>query len=207
MRRVFILCFALLMVFSAACAEMVGVTPEDGRIFAYLADNGQTLYFTGTAFDEPLIQKQDVNFDGVEDLLICTHHGASNGFFQVFVRTEDGYVNPGVELVNAQFFPEDQLVMTFSQNGWAGALHEQALYRWEGTKLVLLRSATGVEKTEATFTEDGWTLFTSNRELTLKVQDHADPAAPQVLFQAEVLLENAESALRAEEAAFWEGLR
>ena len=81
----------LLCLLLPAQAEIVGKTSNGEHIHAYTADNGQTIYFTALEPD-PFITRQDVNFDGQEDLLVCVSAGASNGYFEFFVREDERYV-------------------------------------------------------------------------------------------------------------------
>ena len=81
----FVLCAALLL---AAClsaqAEIVGQTGDGTFIHRHIAPNGQELYFVSLERD-PRVLMEDVNFDGIDDVVVYTAVGASNFFTEFFV--------------------------------------------------------------------------------------------------------------------------
>ena len=67
--------FAFLLPLTASCEAMrlpviqiVGHTGDGEYIHAYMADNGQTVYFTAPD-ENPSVTLEDVNFDGIPDLI------------------------------------------------------------------------------------------------------------------------------------------
>ena len=94
MKRLLIFaCSFFLTLFSAlsAGAEIVGRTAEGDFIHRYLASNGQELFFVSME-REPPVNREDVNGDGVDDLVVYTAIGASNYFVEFFVWDGEKYV-------------------------------------------------------------------------------------------------------------------
>lgn len=128
----------------AGRGEIVGRT-QDTNIHRISAPNGQTLYFTST-MEEPFIEYADVNFDGVEDLTVVTILGASNAWYEFFIREGDTYVwaEHDMPLINYSL-DERGYVLSWGNNGMAGALFEAAILRWEGSRLATVRTMVSQE--------------------------------------------------------------
>lgn len=175
---------------SAPATHIVGLSGDD-FIHQFTADNGQTLYFTAMEKD-PFVQYQDVNFDGVTDISIITCRGASNFFSKLFIH-ENGTYRPvtcqgmEAELVNLQLHPEEKRISTHAQNGAAGALFENCLYRWEGSELRLERRATSAELTETHFANETYTTITHYDQLHVTFRDYSENAYEGILYHEETL--------------------
>lgn len=144
-RSLFILLLVCCLFPGFACAqtEIVGQTHED-YIHRYTAPNGQQIYFLSRE-DAPFVREMDVNFDGKMDLVATVTLGASNFFCEFFVWDGAQYVlatnNAGITggLPNHTLYPEKGLVHCEVNNGWAGLLGEDHIFRWQGTQLVQIR--------------------------------------------------------------------
>lgn len=198
------LCAAMLAACAAARAELVAETGmyNDTCIYRYVAPNGQELFYTGTpgAMDWPPRLK-DVNFDGVDDVVVITAMGASNCWEQLFIwngeRYEHAAWNWGNDtgLPNAEYDPETKLVSTFSNDGLAGALHHCAVYRWDGAKLLMIRCAVAEE------TEDGQRVHIRVRE----AEYNGSERTYRLVW--ETVADSDERATDEEYAALWRGLK
>lgn len=194
--------------------KIVGSTADGLHIHAYRANNGQTLYFTALEHD-PFIVSKDVNFDGIEDLVVVTTLGASNFFSEFFVMADGQYVcaeHPGIDygLCNYQLYPEQGIVVSHVNNGNAGAAHEYCLFRWNGTDLELLRRAVSEELTETEFTSDTFTMTTYHRILHIRVRDYTGGEYEgSTIWEATVHLDDVENGevFEAEKEALWNGLK
>lgn len=146
MKRFFLLTLALMLLTISAGAEIadrIG-TAEDGEgaIYRFTTPDGQQIIYTAWC-EEGYILYEDVNFDGVDDLVALTHLGAANAGFAFYVATDDGYllVNPDEALFNYQLDAEQGMVVTSANDGWAGVMRRMGVYEWEGASLRLLRTA------------------------------------------------------------------
>ncbi len=155
----------------------VGQTYEGDFIYSWDAPNGQTLYFT--ALEDPAIKFEDVNFDGHEDVVVFIIRGASNFFTEFFVWDDGQYVyaaHPGLEygICNYQLYPEYGIVHSGANNGYAGALHEDVLLRWEGNQLRTIRRAVSDHEVEtADLPErEGYVATTYLQKLRVRVWDY-----------------------------------
>ncbi len=201
---------------AAGQTRIIGKTPEGDNIFIYAAPNGQALYFTGTE-DQPRVTYRDVNFDGATDIVIFTVMGASNFYSEFFVwdAAAGQYVQvevPGIDypLCNYRLHQYWNIVESDAQNGFAGALHEKRLFRWEGTDLKLIRSAVSKEREEYTFTDQGYTVTTRSDMLEIKVYDHTSGEYEgELLWELTIPLKDTETrdVFTEEEEALWQGLR
>ena len=152
MKKLFVILFALICCISAASAEVVGVTPERTYIVAYQADNGQMLYCISFA-EEVNIQREDVNFDGVQDYVFSVGGGADFTLCEFFIWDGERYVlamHPCTEdytirgpISNYELYPEHGLVYAYVNVGENGNHFVKYLMRWQDTDLVLLRRAEG----------------------------------------------------------------
>lgn len=208
MKKVVSLLLLLCMVLPAQ-AEIVGRTSAGENIHAYMADNGQLIYFTALE-DAPFIEKADVNFDGLEDLVVCVSAGASNGFFEFFVFDGENYVQAnhdgiGYGICNYQLYPEKGLVLSHANNGFAGALHEACLFKWEGTDLKMIRRAVSDLDSEYVWYDDGYALRSYDNRLHVTVGMYNASGEWETVLEECVSLAD-ESWYEREEKALWQGL-
>lgn len=138
---------AAAMLPACAGAQVVGQIPNGDCIHRVETADGQALYYVAGEGTEEEMTEEDVNFDGVPDLVVLLGQGVSNTRQMFFVRTESGYVpvmQQGEDangVWNYSLDTERQLVVSDANNGLAGALRDKVLYRWEGTVLVPVRRA------------------------------------------------------------------
>lgn len=165
MKRLLTVLCVLLTVVSSARAEIVGQAGDD-YIHRWIAPNGQALYFVSAEMNPP-VHMEDVNFDGVEDVVIMTSAGASNFGAEFFVWADGRYEDAthfGVDaLTNYTLHPEAGLVETYVQEGWAGLLHTTRFWRWEGCNLVQVAVANS----------DVWNAMTEGDNLVTEITDYS----------------------------------
>lgn len=217
-KRLCSLLLVLLLLPAAAPAEVVGREGMYGDEYIHRieAPNGQALYYLSRE-EEAFVTYRDVNFDGVEDIVVISVQGASNTWFLFFVWDGENYVRAGWDagddtgLPNYELLAEDGLVLASCNDGWAGGLHHRWLYRWEGTDLRLVRSAVSEEYQEMVV--DGQTgavvTTTYNDRMSVYVMEPGDEGGQRVLWEGVVTQEQAASdpqAFAQEEAAFWQGI-
>lgn len=123
----------------------VGYAANGDNIFRYTAENGAQIHFTSVE-EEPVIRYEDVNFDGQMDLVAVITRGASNTMCEFFVWNGHGYTqvwHPGIDygFANYKLYADKKLVVSHAVNGYAGAMFETCIYRWEGNELRLVRRA------------------------------------------------------------------
>lgn len=201
---------------ASAATEILGTTADGEYIHRYTAPGGQTIYFTAVE-EEPFIAFQDVNFDGMTDIVVYVSLGASNAYAELFVYVpeENAYVragHPGIDygLANFQLYPEYGIVASKAVNGYAGALFENCLFCWNGTDLELLRRAVSEELSETVHSDSTFTTTRWTDVLRVRVYDDVTGEPGGTLtYDATFLLED--SAYRdlftdADEA-LWEGIR
>lgn len=174
MKRILTVLAALMLLVPSACAEIVGRAGEE-YIHRWDAPNGQALYFVSRE-TEPYVVMKDVNFDGVEDVVVTTFVGASNFGAEFFVWDDGDYVPvehfEADEIVNYSLHPELGLVETYIQQGRAGALYTRQLWRWWGNELSLMREAIGSEEETWYYEDDLVTVVTDRSHVYLRVRDH-----------------------------------
>ena len=217
MKRLFLVLLALLTLTPAARAEIVGRAGDD-YIHQWMAPNGQALYFVSPE-EEPYVHMEDVNFDGIEDVVAMTIHGASNFGVEFFVWDGAAYVpvaHSGADsLVNHTLYPELGLVETYVQEGWAGALHTRQLWRWKGAELELVRTASGSEMSSMTVADQITTVVTDDNFVRLRVWDDLNCSTengvtgPTLLMDTVVPVHDPEVMLATEKEelrVLWEGL-
>lgn len=163
--------------FGSSRTRIVGTTGEGGHIHAFTAPNGQPLYFVALETEPPVVT-EDVNFDGLDDIVVYTAMGASNFFCEFYVYDGEQYIraeHPGIDygLCNYQLYPEKGIVHSGANNGFAGALHEDCLFRWEGSSLRLIRRAVSEEWTESLFDGDTYTQIIHSDTLHMRVWDYS----------------------------------
>lgn len=190
----------------------VGCTNDDQYIQSVTAPNGQTLYFISLE-KQPKIKMEDVNFDGLSDIVVFTALGASNHFCEFFVSDGEMYhyvKHPlyGEGLCNYQLYPEKNLVMTQSNSGYAGALHEYWILRWEGRELTLMRRAHSRELTETEWLDDRRITTAYDQTLHVTIRDYTTADLDgTVIWDETIELEKADQAFfERERKALWEGL-
>ena len=165
------------------------------------------------------MQEKDVNFDGHDDLVFLITLGASNGFFEFYVWDDGQYVLAGHNalndngLPNFELYPEQELVVTNHQIGWAGLLHEKHIFRWEGNDLKLVRYAVS-EHQKTAISQDDVFITVENYDLlhvrVFKCRYGEDERTNEVIIERVVSMSEGfdERALLEEEsAALWQGLR
>lgn len=177
MKRIISMILALLLLTASASAEIVGRAGND-YIHRWIAPNGQALYFV-SAEAEPFVHMEDVNFDGVEDVVAMTFAGASNFGAEFFVWDDGRYeavTHDGADaLVNYTLHPGTGLVETYVQDGWAGVLHTRMLWRWRGSRLELVGTASGAAASLTTYDGNLTTEITDNSMVRLRVWDNLSP--------------------------------
>ena len=217
-KRLCSLLLVLLLLPAAAPAEVVGREGMYGDEYIHRieAPNGQALYYLSKE-EEAFVTYRDVNFDGMEDIVVISSQGASNTWFLFFVWDGENYVRAGWDagddtgLPNYELLAGDGLVLASCNDGWAGGLHHRWLYRWEGTDLRLVRSAVSEEYQEMAV--DGQTgavvTTTYNDRMSVRVIEPGDEGGQRVLWEGIVTQEQAAGdpqAFAQEEAAFWQGI-
>lgn len=160
---------------------------SDGYIHQYIAPNGQTLYFT-SEMEEPRFYLDDVNFDGWDDLVVMTISGATNAWYTFFtydpVRDEYTHVlHYGAEFINYGTYPQYGIISSYGKNGYAGLLHVASLYRWEGNRLIQIRSSVSDEWSESIFEGGTYTQIIHGDILHVKVLDHTAGNDGAVLYE------------------------
>ena len=186
----------------------------NGYIHRCIAPNGQELYFNAYE-EEPIFELVDVNFDGLEDLVVITGRWAKcdTALFYVYDPAE-GYVlvretarDEG--LMNYVLYPEYGLVGTSIANGNAGLCYEECLYRWEGNDLECIRRAYGEEYTESVWKQEYHTVTTWSDQFVYNVYDYTTGVPEgEVIYSAGPLGWDAfPEAKWEQEAALWQGLK
>ncbi len=196
--------------------ELLDSSPSAGGIMRVTAPNGQALHFVSW-LTTPVVHSLDVNFDGVEDLAVMVSSGASNSVFRLFIRQEKGYVavddRQEEGLFNFALYPQLGLVASQGTSGLAGALHETTLLRWEGHRLVPLRSALCESLKTYADHDDAYTTTTWNNILHARVFAYDQNGINPVLLFEETYdmdaqgMEDAYLAFfQREQDALWQGI-
>lgn len=219
MKKGFLLLFAVMLLAAPAAAQIVGVTPQSDYIHRYIAPNGQEIYYVSREDEWATVQEEDVNFDGHDDLIFLITLGASNGFFEFWVWDDGQYVLAGRNalndngLPNFTLYPEQGLVATYHQMGWAGLLNEQHIFRWEGNNLKLVRYAVSQEQETAIFEGDLFITILNNGYLQVRVYEcryGEGERTDEVIYERIVNLNeefDEQALLEEEDAVLWNGLR
>lgn len=185
-------------------------------IHQYIAPNGQVIYFTAHE-EEPIIDFEDVNFDGYDDIVITTGRWAKCDTVRFYVYDSSGeYVlvretTRDEGLMNYALYPEYGLVGTDIANGNAGLCHETCLYRWEGNDLKCIRRAYSETYTETVWAEgmSSYTTTTYTDRFCCDVYDYTTGVPEGVIIYSvgplgwDEFLETYD----AENAALWQGLK
>lgn len=186
-------------------------------VFRITAPNGQSLYVV-SVMERPVVHGLDVNFDGAEDLAVMVSSGASNEVYRLFIRQGEEYlpVYDSTEegLFNPAFYPDARLVGSHGSSGYAGALHEDILLRWEGSRLIPVRRAVCESRQEMVDDEQGYTMKTWYQLLHARVYAYdRDGLGEDHLLYEEIYdmeaqgMEDGYTAFyRREQDALWEGL-
>lgn len=126
----------------------------------------------------PVLDLQDVNFDGHEDLVVITAAGASNTMYTFFLWDEaaGAFSKDAVGSVwNYQLYPAQGLVQSYGVSGFAGLLHEIKVYGWEDGQLRLLRSSVWDTLTETQIQTVGdHTQWTEHHDDSVLVETYTD---------------------------------
>jgi len=194
----------------AGRCKIVGRTDDGEHIVRYTADNGQEIFFT-TLENNPKVKMEDVNFDGLSDIVAFTALGASNFFCEFFVYDGQTYHQAkhdalGHGICNYTLFPEEGIVESHTNDGLAGALHETCLFIWDGYDLKLTRRASGRERTEMESRDGAYALVTYTDQIELTVRDYTkDEFEGEILWQETLQLGsgNEQEALEQERKALW----
>ena len=208
---------ALLVV--PAMGEIVAVTPQDDYIHRYTAPNGQEIYYISREDEWAIVNQEDVNFDGHDDLVFMITRGASNGFFEFYVWDEGQYVLAGRNeflefgLGNYSLDPENGYVISHYSNGWAGLLHEEHIFRWKGNNLELVRYAVSENHKTSVFEGDVYVTIENNDLVHVRVFEcryGGDNREDEVIFERIVSMKEGfdeQALLEEEDAALWNGLK
>ena len=198
-----------------AKTTIVGQTREGDHIHHYVADNRQDIFFPAME-ENPTITGEDVNFDGLDDLVIYTAKGSSNLYCRFYVFTDGMYVpamHKGriVELINYTLYPGRNMVLSRSNDGYAGALFVMDLYRWDetGTQLTPIRQAVSDDLTKTEYMPDTGRLTTTYLD-ALRVEIHdftTDEYNGTLIYETETDHDQLDAAwFDTIDAAFWQGL-
>lgn len=211
---------ALTMPCASALGDVVGRTQEDW-IHRFTAPNGQEIYYVaGLPEDEERVTMEDVNFDGIDDVVVLTANGASNAFSEFYVWDGAQYAlamrnqSPDIGLANYALCPELGLVVSHASNGLAGLLHETNIYRWDGTNLILLRSAVADYEHTSLFEGSRFTSIDNYDAVHMRVYEAeygGDERTDTLLWEARLdtarANDDVQTLLDQEQAALWQGLR
>ena len=117
--RFCLLALLFLMTIAPVRAEIIGQTTENEYIHRLIADNGQELCFVSGEKD-PYLSYADVNFDGINDVVILTQRGASNFVYQFFIFDGEQYVLCPLTFTNYDLDAEHKIVRSSVNGGLAG---------------------------------------------------------------------------------------
>ena len=202
-----------------AAAEIVGQTPQDEFIHRYIAPNGQEIYYISREDEWATVQEADVNFDGQDDLVFLVTLGASNGFFEFWLRDGEQYIlarrNEFLDtgIPNYELYPELRFVTSYHQIGWAGLLHEKHIFRWEGNSLKLVRYAVCREQVTSLFEGDTYIRIENQDRLVSQVYEcryDGFERSDELIYEKTVSMSEGfdeQALLAAEDEALWNGLR
>ena len=115
--RFCLLALLLLMTIAPVRAEIIGQTTENEYIHRLIADNGQELCFVSGEKD-PCLSYADVNFDGINDVVILTQRGASNFVYQFFIFDGEQYVLCPLTFTNYDLDAERKIVRSSVNGGY-----------------------------------------------------------------------------------------
>lgn len=213
MRKRMILVLVLFLIPVTALAETVGVTAAGETICRYDAPNGQAIYYLASYPElEGSVLLTDVNFDGVEDVVLLVGLGASNVRQEFYVWDGAQYVlaqrNAAEDgLYNYRLLPETGLVVSDANNGMAGALREMNVFRWEGTRLCLVRSAVSGYADTTVWSGRQSTTTVDYETIRFVVRDAQGGILWEREAASEQLGQEAANVFAEWERALWEGLQ
>lgn len=202
--RLAVLCLLGSLAACGAGAEAAGSGVEKlaltggGAIYRYTAPDGQEIYLVADERQEPVLHSEDVNFDGVEDVVALTRLGASNAFYDFFVWDGRQYVYatpPGQEagLPNYSLDAEKGYVLSHANNGLAGLECEVGIYRWEGLELKPVRVLKAETRSQWQDSPDGsysFAIVYDTRILHAAVTDYtADVYEGSVIWEKDFSME------------------
>lgn len=202
--RMAVLCLLGSLAACGAGAEAAGSGVEKlaltggGAIYRYTAPDGQKIYLVADERQEPVLHREDVNFDGVEDVVALTRLGASNAFYDFFVWDGRQYVYatpPGQEagLANYGLDADRGYVWTQANNGLAGLECEVGIYRWEGLELKPVRVLKAETRSQWQDSPDGsysFAIVYDTRILHAAVTDYtADVYEGSVIWEKDFSME------------------
>lgn len=193
--------------------EFFALTPLALRI---TAPGGQALHLA-SPFLRPEVYALDVNFDGRDDLAVMVDPGGTNVIYRLFIWQDGRYmaVDDGDEkgLYNLELYPRQRLLASHAVSGEAGALHEVRLLRWEGNRLVPVRSAVCGYKEQGSGQDGVFTQVTWHDVLHARVYDHSEGLFSGRLIWEEShdmaargMAEAYDAFSRREQEALWQGL-
>ena len=204
----------ILCLLSALClpvsAEIMGRT-QDVYIHRCVAPNGQEVYFTSD-MEEPIMEYEDVNFDGQDDLVVITALGVSNAFYEFFVLEDGRYVPAEHPYPLINYTLDDRgYVLSWGSNGMAGALFEAYLYRWEGREMIPVRALVSQEVEETDWLEDRYvvTTYMDRFRVTLTESQYEDGVLLQesTLWETELVPDDESTDIFDEiHVRLWQGL-
>ena len=193
--------------------QIVGLTPQWDYIHRYTAENGAEIYFTSIE-ERPRIEWEDVNFDGAQDIVVLVNAGASNAMYEFFVREGEGYTYArygtiDYGLANYRLDGENGYVISHANNGAAGAMFDMCIFRWEGSKLKLVRRANSDLVRESAYDEEQYTETTYLNRLRITVQDYqTGEMSGTVIWEKQLDFEAIDASILDEaNARLWQGLR
>lgn len=167
------------------------------QIDAYLDGQPiQTLYavseFVPFADDGDMITLRDVNFDGWPDIDLKYFAGAKNSLhvFYLWDAGEGRFLpaqGTGADVYDYTLHPEQKLLLTYGNNGYAGVLHRRDAFAWSaGGALVRVRSSVWdtYQKEDLAFDGDTYTqtVFHNSQIITETMTEFARDASETVLY-------------------------
>jgi len=191
--------------------EIVGMTADWDYIHRYTAENGAEIYFTSVE-RTPRIKQEDVNMDGVLDLVVMVNAGASNAMYEFFLCDSETYryvKHGGISYGLANYVLKDGYVVSDATNGHAGALFEICIFRWVGDELELVRRAESDLVRERTYAQTWYTETTFQDRLLMTIRDYqSGEYEGTVIWEKEIADQDVEAALFEEiDRALWQGLK
>ncbi len=195
----------------------VGESYTNDFIYAFTAPNGQEIFFT--AMEDPSVKLEDVNFDGQDDLVVTIIRGASNFYTEFYVWNGKEYVRAkhyaiDYAPVNYSLLPDQKLVLSQANNGYAGSLFEKLLFQWDGTDLKAVRRISSVENEVHTDTENGFSIAYELNRLLVRVWDYEQTGGQDDLVYETVVNadditdgDTYEAAFKDAFDAFWMGIK
>ena len=144
-------------------------------LFRLQMDNGQTLYLSGDQEEALYHKMEDVNFDGIDDLVTFPTLGASNFFadFYVYEPETRQYVHApvrGGQICNYTLDAQRRLVISDMNDGARDG--EKWIYAWKEGRLSPVRSMIVKTYEEAAFEGHFFTQTTDFSRYTIEIRDY-----------------------------------